>query len=426
MKKIYTLLLALSTFFILEVNAQFCNSSGNLIIYTNYDGGTLNINIDQNIPNIRLGIVSYEAVEVNISGPFVGNITAVEWAGYNANNGHCSPNVPTTVINGVSSSIVTENIMPASTFTDPDGYNNIICAYSCGAGNQGGCNTASQVAGYFLNSLGGSLYFQYLQYGCWGGTLNISSGGNCCDQPISNSPPNADYTYSPSNNLCLNDCVNFTDISTNTPTTWTWTFSGGNPSTSTNQNPSVCYNNPGTYSVTLVAQNAFGSDSYMSNIVINQVNTSVTQNGITLTAFTNGAIYQWLDCENGNSPVVGANSQSFTPSQSGSYSLEITENGCTDTSGCLSVNVNEIVEWKAESFLKAFPNPANDFITLEIKNKWLIGETIEVKNILGETIWNHKINSSQMNVDCSDWANGIYFIQLKNSDKVYSQKIIKQ
>jgi len=426
MKKIYSLIFVLTVIQFTDSNAQFCNSNGNLIIYSNYDGGTLNINIDQNIPNIRLGINSYEAVEVNITGPFAGNITAVEWAGFNANNGHCTPNVPTTVINGVSSSIVTQSIMPNSTYTDPNGYGDIICAYSCGAGNQGGCNTAIQIADYFLNSLGGNLYFHYLQYNCWSGTLNISNGGNCCDQPSTNNPPVADYSYTPSGNLCLNDCISFSDNSTNTPTSWAWTFSGANPSSSNIQNPIVCYNNTGTYSVSLTVQNAFGSDSYTSNIVINSVNTSVSQNGITLTAFSSGATYQWLNCGTGNSPVIGANSQTFTPTQSGSYSLEITENGCIDTSGCLSVTVNGISELKAESFFSVFPNPATDFINLEIKNKLLIGETIEVKNILGETIWNHKINSPQMNVDCSEWANGIYFIQLKNSDKVYSQKIIKQ
>jgi len=411
---------------ITNVNAQFCNPSGNLIIYSNYDGGTLNINIDQNIPNIRLGINSYEAVEVNITGAFAGNITAVEWAGYNANNGHCTPNVPTTVINGVSASIVTQSIMPISTFNDPDGYGSIICAYSCGAGNQGGCNTASQIADYFLNSLGGNLYFHYLQYGCWAGTLNISSGGNCCDQPITNNPPVADFNFTPSSNLCLNDCVSFSDNSTNVPTSWSWTFSGGNPTTSNIQNPTICYNNYGTYSVSLTVQNAFGSDTYTSNIIINSVNTSVSQNGTTLTAISSSATYQWLDCGNGNSQVMGANSQNFTPTQSGTYSLQITENGCTDTSGCLLVNVNGISELKAESFLTVFPNPATDFITLEIKNKSIIGETIEIKNILGEVLFTQKINSNRMNLDCSDWSNGIYFIQIKNSAKVYSQKIVKE
>ncbi len=53
--------------------------------------------------------------------------------------------------------------------------------------------------------------------------------------------------------------VNFTDLSTGTPTTWAWSFGDGN--TSAAQNPSNTYVNPGTYSVTLVATGAGGSDS---------------------------------------------------------------------------------------------------------------------------------------------------------------------
>jgi len=37
-----------------------CNPSGNLIIYSNYDGGILTINVDQNIPNLIIGISTYE------------------------------------------------------------------------------------------------------------------------------------------------------------------------------------------------------------------------------------------------------------------------------------------------------------------------------------------------------------------------------
>lgn len=53
--------------------------------------------------------------------------------------------------------------------------------------------------------------------------------------------------------------VNFTDTSTNSPTSWAWNFGSGQ-GTSTSQNPSHTYNNPGSYSVTLTATNAAGSD----------------------------------------------------------------------------------------------------------------------------------------------------------------------
>jgi PKD repeat protein len=60
---------------------------------------------------------------------------------------------------------------------------------------------------------------------------------------------------------CTGTTIQFYDLSTHSPTSWTWTFSGGTPSSSTAQNPSVSYATAGTYSVTLVASNAFGLGS---------------------------------------------------------------------------------------------------------------------------------------------------------------------
>jgi PKD repeat protein len=52
--------------------------------------------------------------------------------------------------------------------------------------------------------------------------------------------------------------VNFTDLSTETPTVWSWTF--GDTDTSSLENPSHNYLNSGLYTVTLTAENAAGSD----------------------------------------------------------------------------------------------------------------------------------------------------------------------
>lgn len=53
--------------------------------------------------------------------------------------------------------------------------------------------------------------------------------------------------------------VEFTDLSSGNPTSWYWDF--GNGATSTLQNPSTSYFNPGTYTVTLKATNAAGSNT---------------------------------------------------------------------------------------------------------------------------------------------------------------------
>ena len=55
--------------------------------------------------------------------------------------------------------------------------------------------------------------------------------------------------------------VNFTDLSTGTPTNWEWTFTGGTPASSTVKNPvNIFYNTAGTYQVKMKAWNQSGAD----------------------------------------------------------------------------------------------------------------------------------------------------------------------
>jgi M6 family metalloprotease-like protein len=63
--------------------------------------------------------------------------------------------------------------------------------------------------------------------------------------------------------------INFSDMSTGNPLSWNWTFDGGNPSSSNTQNPTVTYNTPGQYNVTLYVENNQTNDQKsVSNYVI--------------------------------------------------------------------------------------------------------------------------------------------------------------
>ncbi|MFA5613262.1 MAG: PKD domain-containing protein [Methanoculleus sp.] len=71
-------------------------------------------------------------------------------------------------------------------------------------------------------------------------------------------PPVADFTADPTGgNAPLT--VQFSDISTGEPTSWHWEFGDGN--TSTVQHPIHTYESPGTYTVSLTATNAGGSNT---------------------------------------------------------------------------------------------------------------------------------------------------------------------
>ncbi|MFL5764832.1 MAG: T9SS type A sorting domain-containing protein [Bacteroidia bacterium] len=180
MKKLYSATLALA--FSVVSYAQICNPTGNLILFSNYDGGVLNINLDAPMSNIKIGVCSYEGVTINISGIGASAVTGVAYAGYNASNAHCGSVINTSITGAPGSATTTITLNPPSPLANPNGNGTIDCAYSCSTTtNQGGCNTIDQVEAYFLNFFPGSTIFSHkVQYGCWTATQNVSAGGTCC------------------------------------------------------------------------------------------------------------------------------------------------------------------------------------------------------------------------------------------------------
>lgn len=68
--------------------------------------------------------------------------------------------------------------------------------------------------------------------------------------------------------ICPGESVTFSDLSYSTPTSWSWKTTGGTPSSSTLQNPTITYNTPGSYTVTLTASaNGTSDDETKTNII---------------------------------------------------------------------------------------------------------------------------------------------------------------
>jgi len=249
-------------------HAQVCSPTGNIAVFTNYDGGILNINCDVNIPNLKIGICTYEWCTVNITGPFAGNVTAVRYAGFIGQNNHCGYGVQPITVTGVPTNIVTILFAPPATQSDPNGNPNIICAYQCGPGNQGGCNTSSQVAAYFTSTLSGTLRSYETQYGCWNNVTKSLSLSGCCGTLPPPPAPVASFTVN-DDVLCLGQCINFTSTSTGGATSYSWSFPGATPALSTQTNPSnICYPFVGNFTATLIASNANGSSTFSLPIAV--------------------------------------------------------------------------------------------------------------------------------------------------------------
>jgi PKD repeat protein len=75
---------------------------------------------------------------------------------------------------------------------------------------------------------------------------------------VNGQPPDANFVGAPTSGK-KPLTVQFTDLSTNNPTSWSWNF--GDQTTSTEQHPAHTYTTRGTYTVTLTASNAYGSDT---------------------------------------------------------------------------------------------------------------------------------------------------------------------
>ncbi len=83
---------------------------------------------------------------------------------------------------------------------------------------------------------------------------------------VAGTPPTANFSVAPGVGTAPL-LVNFTDLSTGSPTSWSWNFGdSGDPNSvdSTAQNPSHTYTNTGMYTVKLTATNASGSNTLTS------------------------------------------------------------------------------------------------------------------------------------------------------------------
>lgn len=356
MKK-FVLILFISTLTLLysfsqtmSTNTCITTSSGgggNVFIYVNYDGGVLNINVDQNIPNIKIGVCTYEPVTINLSGTYVGNVTEVRYAGYvSTTNHHCSNSPTTTTIVGAPGGAATSvNFLPPATLSNPNGYGSIVCGYSCSTTtNQGGCNTADQIQDYFLTTMGGTFNSYFTQYGCWSTTpYNLSDGGNCFASVTTDTTTT---TFSTSaSTICAGVPVNFIDLSPGA-VNWTWSAPGSSIVSSSSQNLSgVVYSTMGTYTVTLSTNDGDGTCTTTQTITVlpePTLNLAATPNpicpGDTSNLFVSGAnSYQW-----GGGPTGAV--YSVTPTTTTWYDVT-----GTDISACTKTDSVQVIVYAAPS-----------------------------------------------------------------------------
>ncbi len=157
------------------------------------------------------------------------------------------------------------------------------------------------------------------------------------------------------------------------------------------------------------------------NITITSPDASFTLIGSTLIANnTTASAYQWIDCDNNNTPISGQTNQTYSPGLSGNYALSVTGVGCTAISNCENVVITELLNGIIKTInISVYPNPSNGFITINSQTE---GD-YSIVNELGQTIISFHIKpDNPITIDNLNY--GMYFIIGSNNTQQIKEKLI--
>ncbi len=152
---------------------------------------------------------------------------------------------------------------------------------------------------------------------------------------------------------------------------------------------------------------------------------TTSTSGNTITATNENATYQWLDCDNDFNTIIDETEQTFTPTINGNYAVEITENGCVDTSACVPITTVGIIENSLGEGLKIYPNPTNGFFLVDLGATYKEVQIL-ITDISGKLIESKHITQSRVPNLFINGPAGVYFLTIQAKDKKATLRLIKE
>lgn len=235
-------------------------------------------------------------------------------------------------------------------------------------------------------------------------------------------------TYTASNNTATHviaggsasgcDSIVTLDLTINTEGTSTDTQTACDSYTWMDGNTYTSSNNTATH--VIAGGSANGCDSIITlDLTINTVDVSVSNNDPTLNATATGATYQWIDCSN-DTPISGETNQSFTATANGDYAVIVTQNGCTDTSQCVTVATVGLDEQGQEINLIVYPNPSKNLFNVNYSGNNT--PAFSVTELSGKVVQTGQLTNGNNVIKLDKYPNGIYLLHVE--DKIL--KLVKQ
>ena len=187
----------------------------------------------------------------------------------------------------------------------------------------------------------------------------------------------------------------------------------------------------GNYTITVTDQSGqFLEINYTmtqpSGFVAQITQTSTTPITLTVTS-VGGAFYQWLY----NGVIIpGANSSQYFPGPIGEYSCYIEDpNGCHDYSNIIITNQVGVTELIGVDDLNIYPNPSDEYVTIEMNTLSEMEMNIQIINLNGQTLINDDIIADgfiNQQYEMSKIPSGVYLISIQTEySSVIKRLIVK-
>ena len=324
--------------------------------------------------------------------------TVVTWT-YTDGNGNSSTQTQNIIVNDTQSPVANTSSLPAITeqcsvtsLTPPTATDN--CSGSItGIHNATLPITSSTVLTWTYTDLNGNIL-----------TQNQNVLINDTEAPLPNQPS-------------LNAVTGFCEITVLTPPTASDNCSGLISGTTITTLP-VTNSTTITWNYTDGNGNTSAQDQ---QLIVNPITAGITLTGNTLTAdFSEpGTTYQWIDCANGNAPILNETASSFSPAVSGNYGVVVSFGNCSETSLCQFIDVSGINDLLSENTIY-FPNPVNNEFFIQM----MAEGNFELFDQSGKRILQSDLNKGINQIYLNEISAGSYILRISSDSLILNDLLI--
>lgn len=149
-----------------------------------------------------------------------------------------------------------------------------------------------------------------------------------------------------------------------------------------------------------------------------------------LEATTIGATYQWVDCNNNYTPILGATNFTFHPLVNGSYAVIVSSPTCSDTSACYTIT-NVGISAPFDPFeVIVYPNPAQEQVFIHFALDKPANAHLQLLDLQGRVVLEKTVTKAAGTrtelLNLHRLANGLYNVFLITERGIANRQLVVQ